>query len=48
MVNSLHQQGVKDLAARLTAEAHAPDGLIEAFRVTDAQTFAYAVQWHPE
>ena len=48
MVNSLHQQGVKDLAPGLTAEAHAPDGLIEAFRVTDAKTFAYAVQWHPE
>lgn len=48
MVNSLHQQGIKDLSPRLTAEAHAPDGLIEAFRVTDAKTFAYAVQWHPE
>lgn len=47
-VNSLHQQGIKDLAAGLTAEAHAPDGLIEAFRVTEAKTFAYAVQWHPE
>lgn len=48
IVNSLHQQGIKDLSNRLTAEAHAPDGLIEAFRVTDAKTFAYAVQWHPE
>lgn len=47
-VNSLHQQGIKDLSPRLTAEAHAPDGLIEAFRVKDAKTFAYAVQWHPE
>ena len=48
MVNSLHQQGIKDLALGLTAEAHAPDGLIEAFRVNHAKTFAYAVQWHPE
>ncbi|WP_434778220.1 gamma-glutamyl-gamma-aminobutyrate hydrolase family protein [Neisseria sp. Ec49-e6-T10] len=48
MVNSLHQQGIKDLASGLAIEAKAPDGLIEAFRVTAAKTFAYAVQWHPE
>jgi putative glutamine amidotransferase len=47
-VNSLHGQGVNRLADGLTAMAHAPDGLIEAFGVTGAQTFAYAVQWHPE
>lgn len=48
MVNSLHQQGIKRLADGLIAEAKAPDGLIEAFRVRDAATFAYGVQWHPE
>ena len=47
-VNSLHQQGIKDLAAGLTIEATAPDGLIEAFRINDAPIFGYAVQWHPE
>lgn len=47
-VNSLHGQGVNRLADGLTAMAHAPDGLVEAFGVTGAQTFAYAVQWHPE
>jgi len=47
-VNSLHGQGVNRLADDLTAMAHAPDGLVEAFGVTGAQTFAYAVQWHPE
>jgi putative glutamine amidotransferase len=47
-VNSLHAQGVKDLAPGLTAEARAPDGIIEAFRVTAARSFALAVQWHPE
>ncbi|TLZ19648.1 MAG: gamma-glutamyl-gamma-aminobutyrate hydrolase family protein, partial [Gammaproteobacteria bacterium] len=26
----------------------APDGVIEAFRVRNAQRFALAVQWHPE
>ena len=47
-VNSLHGQGVNRLADGLTAMAHAPDGLVEAFGVTGAQSFAYAVQWHPE
>ncbi len=47
-VNSLHSQGIDRLGEGLTVEARAPDGLIEAFSVTDAQTFALAVQWHPE
>jgi len=48
MVNSVHGQGVKQLALGLTAQAHAPDGLIEAFSVSDYPTFGMAVQWHPE
>ncbi|MEO7775169.1 MAG: gamma-glutamyl-gamma-aminobutyrate hydrolase family protein [Steroidobacteraceae bacterium] len=47
-VNSLHGQGVRDLAPALEVEARAPDGVIEAFRVRDAKRFAVAVQWHPE
>ncbi|TLU59928.1 gamma-glutamyl-gamma-aminobutyrate hydrolase family protein [Thalassotalea litorea] len=47
-VNSLHTQGVDQLAPTLLPEAVAEDGLIEAFSVTDAQAFAIAVQWHPE
>lgn len=47
-VNSLHGQGVAQLAPGLRALAHAPDGLIEAFEVQGARTFAYAMQWHPE
>ena len=47
-VNSLHQQGIKELAPGLTAEAVADDGIIEAFRIDAAKTFGYAVQWHPE
>jgi putative glutamine amidotransferase len=46
-VNSLHHQGVARLANNLQAEALAPDGLIEAFSVSNAE-FALAVQWHPE
>jgi putative glutamine amidotransferase len=48
MVNSLHGQGVNRLAPGLRATAHAPDGLVEAFTVLGAGTFAHAVQWHPE
>jgi putative glutamine amidotransferase len=47
-VNSLHGQGVDRLAPDLAVEARAPDGLVEAFRVKSAPTFALAVQWHPE
>src|ERR1700729_1203071 len=35
-VNSLHWQGVETLGKSLAVEARAPDGVIEAFRVTDA------------
>jgi putative glutamine amidotransferase len=47
-VNSLHWQGVERLGPDLVVEARAPDGLVEAFRVRDAERFALAVQWHPE
>ncbi len=47
-VNSLHSQGVARLAAGVTVEAVADDGLIEGFRVDGAKNFALAVQWHPE
>ncbi len=47
-VNSLHWQGVERLGTRLIVEARAPDGVIEAFRVSDARTFALGLQWHPE
>lgn len=48
MVNSLHGQGIKQLAPGLAAEARADDGLVEAYRVADAKGFTLAVQWHPE
>ncbi|MBC7984267.1 MAG: gamma-glutamyl-gamma-aminobutyrate hydrolase family protein [Candidatus Obscuribacterales bacterium] len=47
-VNSLHSQGVERLGEGLVVEALAPDGVVEAFRVADAPSFAVAVQWHPE
>ena len=48
MVNSLHGQGIRKLAAGITVEAVADDGLVEAFTVDEAEAFALAVQWHPE
>jgi putative glutamine amidotransferase len=47
-VNSLHGQGINRLGLGLRAEAHAPDGLIEAVSVEGARAFALGVQWHPE
>jgi putative glutamine amidotransferase len=46
-VNSLHHQGLRDLAPGLVAIAHASDGLVEAVEV-QGHPFALAVQWHPE
>lgn len=46
-VNSLHHQGICDLAPGLQVAAHAPDGLIEAVELP-GHPFGIAVQWHPE
>jgi putative glutamine amidotransferase len=47
-VNSVHGQGVNRLAPGLRIEALAPDGLVEAFSVSEARGFNLCVQWHPE
>lgn len=46
--SSLHSQGVKALGSDLVAEAHADDGLVEAFRWKDPDLFAWGFQFHPE
>ena len=47
-INSIHHQGVKDLASGFVIEARCPDdGMIEAIRHSGAAWVA-AVQWHPE
>jgi len=46
-VNSLHNQGIDDLAPGLVADGVAPDGLIEAVHAV-SPGFAVGVQWHPE
>lgn len=47
-VNSVHRQGIAQLAPNLRVEATAPDGTIEAVCVAGAPAFAVGVQWHPE
>jgi putative glutamine amidotransferase len=47
-INSVHHQGVKDLADGFVVEARSPDdGMIEAIRHTGGPWVA-GVQWHPE
>ena len=46
-VNSLHHQAVRKLAPGLQATAYAPDGIMEAFELSD-HPYGLAVQWHPE
>ena len=46
-VNSLHHQGIKNLASNLRIVGHAPDGVIEAVELPD-HPYAIGVQWHPE
>jgi putative glutamine amidotransferase len=47
-VNSVHGQGIRQLAADLRVEAVAPDGLVEACSMPAAPGFNLCVQWHPE
>lgn len=46
-VNSIHHQGLRDLAPELVVSALAPDGLVEGVEVP-GHPFAVGVQWHPE
>ncbi len=47
-INSVHHQGIKELAPGFEAEAISPDdGVIEAIRHSGRSWIA-AVQWHPE
>ena len=47
-VNSLHNQGIDQLAPGLVVEGVAADGTIEAVRHVKSAGLAVGVQWHPE
>lgn len=46
-VNSMHHQGLRDVAPGLEPTGRAPDGLVEAVEGGDG-AFVVGVQWHPE
>lgn len=46
-VNTIHHQGIRDIAPSLRATAFAPDGVIEAVEDISGD-WVRAVQWHPE
>lgn len=46
-VNSLHHQGLEQIAPTLTVSARSPDGLVEAVEL-EGHPFGIGVQWHPE
>lgn len=47
-VNSLHNQGIDQLAPGLMVEGTATDGTIEAVQLANSPGFVVGVQWHPE
>jgi putative glutamine amidotransferase len=47
LVNSFHNQSVKDLGAGLTVSARSADGLVEGIEYPEKR-YVMGVQWHPE
>ena len=47
-INSLHHQGIKDIAPKVIPMAYAPDGLVEAWYYDSDDQWIRAYQWHPE
>lgn len=47
-VNSCHHQAIRQVAPPLRVAARAPDGVIEAIEIAEADWFCLGVQWHPE
>jgi len=47
-VNSLHGQGLNQVADGLVVEAVSEDGVVEGISMPDAPGFVIGVQWHAE
>jgi putative glutamine amidotransferase len=47
-VNSIHHQGLGEIAPSFRPVAWAPDGTVEAIEPVDHSSLVLAVQWHPE
>lgn len=48
VTNSVHHQGIKDVAPGFEVTARAPDGVVEAIEKIEDDSWMAAVQWHPE
>lgn len=48
IVNSAHHQALDEVSPQLEILAWAPDGVVEAVQLKDADHFVLGVQWHPE
>ncbi len=48
LVNTVHHQGLCEVASQLTPTAWAPDGVVEAVERICADEFMVGIQWHPE
>lgn len=47
-VNTIHHQGLREIAPQLRETAWAPDGIVEAVEWIDDERWVVGVQWHPE
>ncbi len=47
-VNTIHHQGLRELAPNLRVTGRSSDGVIEAVEPRDDSWPMWAVQWHPE
>lgn len=48
LVNTIHHQGVRDVASDFIVSAVAPDGVVEGIERVDEEQWFVGVQWHPE
>ena len=48
LINSVHHQGIKQLAPTLRASSWSPDSVIESIEWIDENHSIVGIQWHPE
>ena len=48
LINSVHHQGIKQLAPTLRASSWSPDSVIESIEWIDEDHSIVGIQWHPE
>jgi putative glutamine amidotransferase len=48
LTNSIHHQGLKDIAPGFAVSCLAPDGVVEGIERVEKRGFIAGIQWHPE